>query len=110
VLVGLGGTVAEALEDVAVAPAPLSGDAAATLLDQLAGRALLDGFRGGPVVDRARVGNVLATLGDLIADSPNIEAVEINPLRATRDDLLALDAVITLLDAPSEALDEGGQS
>jgi len=110
VLVGLGGTVAEALGDVAVAPAPLSGDAAAALLDHLAGRALLDGFRGGPVVDRTRVGGVLVVLGDLIADSPNLEAVEINPLRITHDDLLALDAVITLFDTPSDARDEGGQS
>ena len=110
VLVGLGGTVAEALGDVAVAPAPLSGAAAAALLDRLAGRALLDGFRGGPVVDRARVGEVLVALGDLIADSPNLEAVEINPLRITHDDLVALDAVITLFDTPSDARDEGGQS
>jgi len=108
VLVGLGGTVAEALGDVAVAPAPLSVEAAAALLDQLAGRAVLDGFRGGPVVDRAGVGAVLVALGDLLADSPTIHTVEINPLRVTREDVLALDAVITLSDSQPET-PEGGE-
>ena len=96
VLVGLGGVVAEALADVAVAPAPLSVHEAAALPDELTGRALLDGFRGGPVADRAALGAVLAALGDLIADRPQIEDVEINPLRVTADGLLALDAVLTL--------------
>lgn len=96
VLVGLGGTVAEALEDVTVALAPVTVAAAAGLLDELAGKALLDGFRGGPVVDRAAVGHVLAALGTLLESHPEIAEVEVNPLRATASGLLALDAVLTL--------------
>ena len=95
VLLGLGGTVAEALADVAVAPAPLSAARAAELADELRGRALLDGFRGSPVVDRAVLGSVVAALGDLLAAAPDLDAVEINPLRFTVDGPLALDAVIT---------------
>ncbi|MGY1812579.1 acetate--CoA ligase family protein [Blastococcus sp. SYSU D00820] len=100
VLVGLGGVVAEALADVAVAPAPIGPAEAGELADALAGRALLDGFRGGPVADRAALGQVLAALGDLLAAHPEIEAVEVNPLRVTAGGLLALDAVLTL-SAPS---------
>ncbi|PRY50186.1 acetyltransferase [Geodermatophilus tzadiensis] len=96
VLVGLGGVVAEALADVAVTPAPVGAQEAAALADGLAGRALLDGFRGGPVADRAALGAVLAALGDLLVASPGIDGVEVNPLRVTADGLLALDAVLTL--------------
>jgi acetate---CoA ligase (ADP-forming) len=96
VLVGLGGTIAEALADVAVAPAPLTPAEAGALADELAGRALLDGFRGGPTADRGAVGAVLAALGDLLCANPLLEAVEINPLRLTSEGLLALDAVITV--------------
>ncbi|MGY1631815.1 acetate--CoA ligase family protein [Geodermatophilus sp. SYSU D01186] len=96
VLVGLGGVVAEALADVAIAPAPLSAADAGALADELGGRALLDGFRGGPVADRTALGAALAALGDLLVSHPEIEAVEINPLRVTADGLLALDAVLTL--------------
>ncbi len=94
VLLGLGGVVAEALADVAVALAPLTAAQAAGLADQLEGRALLDGFRGGPAADRAALGTVLTRLGELLAAHPDIEEVEINPLRITRDGLVALDAVL----------------
>jgi len=94
VLLGLGGVVAEALADVAVALAPLPAAQAAELADQLAGCALLDGFRGGPVADRAALGAVLARLGGLLVAHPDITEVEINPLRVTADGLLALDAVL----------------
>lgn len=96
VLLGLGGVFAEAVADVAVAPAPLSAQAAAALADELSARVLLDGFRGGPVADRARLGAVIAALGDLLVEHPQIEDVEINPLRVTADGLLALDAVVNL--------------
>ncbi len=96
VLVGLGGVVAEALADVAVAPAPLGIGEAGALAGELSGRALLDGFRGGPVADRAALGAALAALGDLLVHHSEIEDVEINPLRVTADGLLALDAVLTM--------------
>jgi acyl-CoA synthetase (NDP forming) len=96
VLLGLGGITAEALADVAVAPAPISARSAAELADQLAGRALLDGFRGGPAADRAQLGTVLSALGNLLVDHPAIADVEINPLRVTAGGLIALDAVLTM--------------
>lgn len=96
VLVGIGGVVAEAVADVAVAPAPLSAPAAAALTDELSAQVLLDGFRGGPVADRAKLGAVIAALGDLLVNHPQIDDVEINPLRITAEGLLALDAVVTL--------------
>jgi acetate---CoA ligase (ADP-forming) len=74
----------------------VSAHAAGELADELFGRALLDGFRGGPVADRAILGRVLAALGDLLVTHPEIENVEVNPLRVTADGLLALDAVLTM--------------
>ena len=62
------------------------------------GRALLDGFRGGPVVDRAALGEVLARLGALLAANPDVEKIEINPLRVTPEGLVALDAVLRTRD------------
>jgi acetate---CoA ligase (ADP-forming) len=94
VLVGLGGTVAEALADVAVRVAPITPEAAAGMVDELAGRALLDGWRGGPVLDRAALGRFVAALGALLDTHPHLQDVEVNPLRLTADRLVALDAVI----------------
>jgi acetate---CoA ligase (ADP-forming) len=95
VLVGLGGTVAEALADVAVRVAPITPDAAKGMVEELSGRALLDGWRGGPVLDRADLGRFVAALGALLDAHPQLQDVEVNPLRVTADGLVALDAVIT---------------
>ncbi|MDW8806520.1 acetate--CoA ligase family protein [Streptomyces scabiei] len=94
VVAGLGGTAAEALADVAIRLAPLSVTEAATMPDELAARALLDGWRGGPVLDRAEFGRVVAALAAALAASPETAEIEINPLRLTADGLIALDAVI----------------
>jgi acetyltransferase len=96
VLVGLGGTVAEALADVAVRVAPVPPGAVAGMVGELAGRALLDGWRGGPVLDRAALGRFVAALGDLLLAHPHLQDVEVNPLRVTAGGLVALDAVITV--------------
>ncbi len=95
VLVGLGGTTAEALADVAVRAAPLTMAEAASMPDELLGRALLDGWRNGPVLDRSELARVVRALGAVLLKAPNIDEIEINPLRLTRDGLVALDAVIT---------------
>jgi acetyltransferase len=94
VLLGLGGTAAEALADVCVRLAPLPAAEAAAMPGELAGRVLLDGWRGGPVLDQAELGHVVAAVGDLIAAYPHLAEVEINPLRVTTAGLVALDAVI----------------
>lgn len=95
VLVGLGGAAAEALADVAVRAVPLSMAEAESMPDELLGRALLDGWRDGPVLDRSELAHVLRALGQVLIDSPAVGEIEINPLRLTRDGLVALDAVIT---------------
>ncbi|MGW2223347.1 acetate--CoA ligase family protein, partial [Nonomuraea sp. NPDC001684] len=94
VLVGLGGTVAEALADVAVRLAPLSPGEAAGMAAELAGRALLAGWRGGPVLDPDALGTIVSRLGDLLVANPLLDEIEVNPLRLTQRGLIALDAVI----------------
>ncbi|GAA4287582.1 acetate--CoA ligase family protein [Georgenia daeguensis] len=95
VLLGLGGTVAEALQDVSLRVAPLSPAEAATMPDDLAGRALLEGFRGSPALDRSELADLVSALGTLLLDDPHLADVEINPLRVTAGGLVALDAVVT---------------
>ncbi|MFI0446350.1 acetate--CoA ligase family protein [Actinomadura sp. 6N118] len=94
VLVGLGGTAAEALADVAIRLAPVTAANAAAMPGELAARALLNGWRGGPVLDRREFGELVSALSGALAASPGISEIEINPLRLTPDGLVALDAVV----------------
>jgi acetyltransferase len=102
VLLGLGGTAAEALADVALRAAPLSAGATGSMIDELAGKALLRGWRGGPSIDVDQLTHVLAVLGATLTADPGIAEIEINPLRLTADGLVALDAVIVAADVPTE--------
>ncbi|MPY80240.1 MAG: CoA-binding protein [Actinophytocola sp.] len=95
VLVGLGGTTAEALADVTIRVAPVSSAEATAMPGELAGSALLDGWRGGPVLDRDELAHVVTTVGAALVAHPEVDEIEINPLRVTGSGLLALDAVIT---------------
>jgi acyl-CoA synthetase (NDP forming) len=94
VLVGVGGIATEVYADVAIASVPTARATLAGLPDQLAARTLLDGFRGGPAVDRGDLAHVLHQLGNLLVANPRLDEIEINPLRVHAQGLVALDAVI----------------
>jgi acetyltransferase len=93
-LLGLGGTTAEVLADVVVRLAPLSPAEAAGMPGELGAAALLEGWRGGPRLDRAALAEAVVALGDLLAQNPELLEIEINPLRVVPDGIVALDAVV----------------
>jgi hypothetical protein len=95
VLLGLGGTVAEALADVTLRGAPLTIDEARLMPDELLGSALLHGWRAGPSLDPDALAHVVCQLGQVLVEHPQLDEIEINPLRLTQSGLVALDAVIT---------------
>ncbi len=94
VMLGLGGTFAEALKETVVRLAPLSSGAALEMLDELPAAAIFDGFRGSPPLDRNAVAEALVALGALLCGDPTLTEIEINPLRVHPGGVLALDAVI----------------
>jgi len=94
VLLGLGGVTAEVLGDVALRVAPLSAQDAEEMIEELSGRRLLDGFRGGPSVDRAELVAVLLAVSRLLVARPEISELDINPVRFNEGGLVALDALV----------------
>jgi len=111
VLLGVGGIATEVYADAAIASVPTTHDRLSRLPGQLAARELLDGFRGGPVVDPGGLAEVLHALGELLVSNPHLSEVEINPLRAHAGGLLALDAVlVSEAIGQQENVDEGGET
>lgn len=94
VMVGLGGIAAEALKDSAVRLAPLSEADAAEMIEELRGKALLEGFRGAPAADRGALARAIVSVSRLMAEHPEIRELDVNPVRAYPDGVLALDALI----------------
>jgi acyl-CoA synthetase (NDP forming) len=94
VTVGLGGVMAEVLDDVAVGLAPLSREDAEALLDRFRGAPLLRGYRSTPEVDReALVALVLAIAGpDGVALDDDVAELDCNPVIASPDGVVVADA------------------
>lgn len=94
VLVGLGGIWIEALKDVRLVPANLAVDDIIAELRRLKGAALLDGIRGAKGVDLRAVAEVVAAIGRQMQVNPAITEIDVNPLIAYPDSVLALDALV----------------
>ena len=96
VLVGVGGILAEALDDVAVRLAPLDERDAHEMLDDLHAARVLGPFRGEPPADRDQVARVLVALGALAAGRDDIVAIDVNPLVIVDGAPVAVDALVEL--------------
>ncbi|GAC1573787.1 MAG: acetate--CoA ligase family protein [Sphingomicrobium sp.] len=97
VMVGLGGIFVELMGDVVFRHAPFDIAEARAMIDELAGRRLLDGMRGAPPSDVEALGTALAALSRFAAAHAHVVAsVDINPflVRPQGRGAVALDAVI----------------
>ena len=91
-MVGVGGVLTEVLDDVATSLAPIEPSRAIELLRSLRSAALLDGVRGRPAVDLESVAEQIAIITRFACAHPELADLEVNPLLATANGAVALDA------------------
>ncbi|MFD9123329.1 GNAT family N-acetyltransferase [Kitasatospora sp. NPDC059571] len=96
VVLGLGGTATEALDDRCARLAPLTELDHDYLPAELRAAPLLRGAAGDPPVDRGALHQVLAGLSRLALDLPQLAEAELNPLIAGRGGRTAVDARVRL--------------
>lgn len=98
ILVGFGGVTAELLHDVRLLPTDLPHEAIVAALRTLRMAPLLDGFRGAPKMDVGAVADIVAALGRVVAATPAIREVDLNPVIVypQGQGAIALDALISL--------------
>ncbi|MFO1059528.1 MAG: acetate--CoA ligase family protein [Dongiaceae bacterium] len=95
VMVGAGGVLIEFLADRQFALAPFDVATARRLIDRLALRPLLDGKRGAAPADIEALATALARFSVMVADLGDLLAeVDLNPLVATPEGPVALDALV----------------
>jgi acetyltransferase len=95
-MVGHGGVAAEVIDDKALALPPLDLVLAEDALSRTRVDRLLRGYRDRPPAARRAVGEAMVRLSQLIADVDEIAELDINPLLADADGVLALDARIVV--------------
>jgi acetyltransferase len=100
-LFGTGGQLVEVFRDRALALPPLNSTLARRLIEQTRIFTALKGVRGRKPVDLAALEHLLVRFSQLVVEQRWIKEIDINPLLATSERLLALDARVVLHDVGS---------
>ncbi len=96
IMVGMGGVAAEVFQDRALGLPPLNDVLARRMLESLKSWPLLRGYRGRPGANIDRLIEIIMRFSYLVADYPEIEELDINPLLVTPVDAIALDARVVV--------------
>ena len=95
-LFGAGGQLVEVFKDRALGLPPLNGTLARRLMERTRIYEALKGVRGRKPVDLGALEQLLVRFSQLILEQPWISEIDINPLLASSEGLMALDARIVV--------------
>ena len=96
VLCGLGGIFVEVLKDVRSGLAPLSNAEAYSMIHSLRGYKILQGTRGQAGINEQKYAEIIVRLSTLLRFAIEIKEMDINPLIADENDVVAVDARILI--------------
>ncbi|MEV5705001.1 GNAT family N-acetyltransferase [Actinoallomurus sp. NPDC052274] len=97
VVFGLGGVATEVLGDRSARLTPLTDVDAADLVRSVRGAPLLFGHRGAPAVDAPALEDVLLRLARLADDHPDVAEIDLNPVIARPEGVVAVDARVRVV-------------
>ncbi len=95
-LFGMGGQLVEVFKDRALGLPPLNTTLARRMMEQTKIYKALKGVRGRKPVDVAALEQLLVRFSQLIVEQPWIKELDINPLLASSENLIALDARVVV--------------
>jgi acetyltransferase len=106
IVFGCGGTAVEVINDKALALPPLDLRLARDLISRTRVSHVLKAYRDVPPADEGAVALVLVKLAQLAADLPEIRELDLNPLLADQNGVIAVDARVSV--APVEPASRRG--
>lgn len=95
-LFGMGGQLVEVFKDRSLGLPPLNSILARRMMEKTTIYTALKGVRGRPPVDLAALEQLLVRFSELIVEQPWVKELDINPLLASSERLLALDARVVI--------------
>ncbi|MBL1210245.1 bifunctional acetate--CoA ligase family protein/GNAT family N-acetyltransferase [Geminocystis sp. GBBB08] len=104
-LFGTGGQLVEVYQDQALGLPPLNSTLAKRMMEQTKIYQALKGVRGRKPVDLAQLEQILVLFSQLVIEQPLIKEIDINPLLAGENNLIALDARVLLYPSDTEKKD-----
>ena len=103
ILFGRGGVAVEVFADRSIELPPLNISLARLMVERTEVNRLLRGYRDRPAADIDAICGVLTRVSQLVCDQPEIVELDVNPLLADADGVLALDARIRVAAAKHAA-------
>ena len=91
---GVGGIFIELIRDVSARLAPIHINEAHTMLTQLKSQKVFQGFRNLPPVSAEAFAQIIHTFSNIFRQYPDIREIDLNPLMANGDQIVAVDARI----------------
>jgi acetyltransferase len=88
---GMGGTIVEAVNDIAVSLPPLNRYLANAMINKTRIAKLLGQFRDKPPVNREALENVLLRVSEMACELPWLQEIDINPLIIDENEAIAVD-------------------
>lgn len=98
VMFGIGGIFTEILKDVSFCVAPLKKRDALKMMKGIKGHKILEAVRGMEAVDKDMLAEILINVGRIGIENEQIKEIDINPVIISRSGLVAVDALIILMD------------
>ena len=95
-LFGTGGQLVEVFKDRSLALPPLNSTLALRMMEQTKIFKALKGVRGRKPVDMLALETLMVRFSELVVEQPWIKEIDINPLLASPERLLALDARVVV--------------
>lgn len=102
ILFGSGGQLVEVYKDRALGLPPLTTTFAKHMMEQTKIYEALKGVRGRKAIDLEKLEQILVQFSNMVVGQPWIKECDINPLLASPDRLIALDARVILHDPKSK--------
>jgi acyl-CoA synthetase (NDP forming) len=93
---GLGGVLVEVLKDVAFRVVPINARDARQMIHEIKGYPVLEGFRGHDPADVAKLEQLLLKVSSFVEQHPEVAELDLNPVFAYKDGVIAVDARIVL--------------
>jgi acetyltransferase len=103
IVFGHGGTAVEVIADRAIGLPPLNMKLAREMMERTRIIRLLKGYRNKPAADCEAIAFTMLKISQMIIDNPEISEIDINPLFADQNGVIAVDARIRIAAATGPA-------
>ncbi len=96
IMCGLGGIFVEILKDISIKMIPISKEDSLQMIKHLKGYPILKGIRGNEGINIKEFASIIRKIGVLLQIAPEITELDINPLLASKKEIVAVDVRIKI--------------